>query len=93
MFVWVQAECQCSTLVFLVFIWHPGLADICQRTYDVFLICRIKEFARAFCRMWTCCNRNGTKRLTEREPGRRVYMTWILRFSFLFGFVLTRVFS
>lgn len=84
----MQTECQCSTLAFLFFIWHPGLADICQRPYDVFLICRIKELAQAFCRMWTSCNRNYTKRLTERErePERRVYMTWILRFSVLFRF-------
>lgn len=70
LFVWIHKECQCSTPSFLVFIWHPGLADIRQRPYDVFLICGIKDLARAFCRMWTCCNRNYTKRLTERERER-----------------------
>lgn len=43
---------------FCFFIWHLGLADICQRPYNVFLICSIKKLAQAFRRMWTCCNRN-----------------------------------
>lgn len=58
-FVWIlETEFQCSALVFLFFIWHLGLADICQSLNNVFLICSIKRLAQAFCRMWTCCNRN-----------------------------------
>ena len=66
-FVWIQKESERFTPSFLFFIWHPGLADIRQRPYVVFLICGIKDLARAVCRTWTCCSRNYTKRLTERE--------------------------
>lgn len=57
------------------FAWQPGLVAVCHRPYNVFLICSIKEGYPAFCRMWTCCKRNYTKRLTEREPWRSLHDT------------------
>lgn len=75
-FVWIlEIEFQCSALAFLFFIWHLGLADICQRPYNVFLICSIKELAQAFCGMWTCCNRNWQRGRGSHE--RQVNMTCI----------------
>lgn len=62
------------------FTWQPGLVAICHRPYNVFLICSIKELYPAFCRMWTCCERKYTKRLTEREPWRSLqdhcFLNW-----------------
>lgn len=58
------------------FFWHPGLADICHRPDNEFLISSMKEAGRAFCGMWT----RGTTQTgwqTEREPERKVNTTSI----------------
>lgn len=40
-------------LFYFYFFWHPGLADICHRPDNEFLISSMKEAGRAFCGMWT----------------------------------------
>lgn len=56
--------------VLFPFFWHPGLADICQRPDNGFVICSMEEAGWAFCGMWTCCKRNCTERPADRAGAR-----------------------